>query len=269
MPFIGGPLERDSAGFWFGLSIPGAKRTEFRPKDDAVKNAMQGFVGKMVKMEGIIIEKRPAPDYGPAVVKVFSISLAPTTGYIPPNVEIPTLPPNGIALNDKVGIWTFYSNVATPSEMFKFSWQEGTETKSVFVVFDPQNLQKTPDFRYNDPNNGRDLWESHGHTVHLWGFLAPDKPYLFITKFLDESTVWPRPDDPFTTPAPPPNGTTITDQSGVWRFDTKAIEPKFMYKFKWTIRILSIKRRHFDLKTKITVMTCGNRLRTPLRLPVS
>ncbi len=233
MTFTGGPLERDSAGkFWFGLGKPVA--TEFVPTSDLIANAMQGFLGRMVQIEGMITEKRPAPDYGPAVVEVYAIILASMTGYIPPQITPPTVPVYGTLLENQSGLWSFDKNANEPRNMFKFTWTVGGTATSAYVDFNPDGLDKYPQFRYQNQVSGRDLWESDGHTVTISGkaFTASDGSHrIFMTTFVDESVVWPDPMVPFTPPSAPTTGTNVTNLKGTWVFNpANATQP---FEFTW------------------------------------
>ncbi|HOY67387.1 MAG TPA: hypothetical protein PLP29_10890 [Candidatus Ozemobacteraceae bacterium] len=240
MTFTGGPLERDAEGaFWFGLTQK--IRTKFIPDPNsgsaALENAMQSMLGMAVTMEGIIIEKRPEPDYGPAVVKVFAIRPASDTGFVPPSIEIPGEPAEGAEISSQSGLWSFNQASADPRNMFKFSWSEGTVTKSAYVVFDPNALTKTPAFRYQDQTNGRDLWESDGHTVVISGKLFTDTDgfqRIFMAVFADTSTVWPNPAVPFAPPEEPTSGTVITNLNGILSFDPNSTDPGTAFKLLWT-----------------------------------
>ncbi|HEY9068834.1 MAG TPA: carboxypeptidase-like regulatory domain-containing protein [Candidatus Ozemobacteraceae bacterium] len=236
MTFTGGPLERDAAGeFWFGLTQ--RIRTRFLPESEAVRNAMQNMLGMAVTMEGLIIEKRPAPDYGPAVVKVFAIRPASDTGFVPPGIEIPGEPAEGAAIANQSGLWSFDRSSPDPRNMFKFTWRDAAGMKSAYVIFDPNALTKVPAFRFQNPTSGRDLWESDGHTVTISGKLFTDETgaqRLFMTTFEDSSTIWPNPEVPFTPPEEPASGTLITDLSGILSVDPKSTDPATTFKLLWT-----------------------------------
>lgn len=237
MTFTGGPLEQDANGkFWFGLGKPVA--TEFVPTSDMVANTMQGFLGRMVEIEGMITEKRPAPDYGPAVVEVYAIMPASMTGYIPPDVDLPTVPVYGTLLEDQSGLWSFNKEATEPRNMFKFTWTVGNTATSAYVDFNPDGLDKVPQFRYQNQASGRDLWESDGHTVTISGkaFTAPDGALrIFMTTFLDESTVWPDATTIYTPPAPPTTGIPMTNQVGTWTVDPNPTDGTKAFKFTWLV----------------------------------
>ena len=238
MTFTGGPLERDSAGkFWFGLGKPMA--TEFVPTPGGlISNSMQNLLGRMVEIQGVITEKRPAPDYGPAVVEVYAIIPASTSGYVPPGVEIPTIPEQGTPLDDQSGLWSFGKSPENDRNMFKFTWMNGNNATSAYVDFDPTTLDKTPAFRFQDPVNGHDPWESDGHNVIVTGKLITTPEginRLFITTFVDESTVWPDPTVIYTPPTVPDTGKALTDQVGTWTVSANPADSSTAFKFTWLV----------------------------------
>jgi|GEM_PF-2256050 len=234
MSFTGGPLERDANGdFWFGLGQ--IISTKFVPDSETVKNAMQNLLGKAVQMEGIIVEKRPAPDFGPKLVKVFGIIPASSTGFIPPDVVIPTIPTIGTDITAQSGLWSFDKSPTNPANMFKFSWAVDGVTKSAYADFDPNSLVKLPQFRFQNASSGRDMWESDGHTVTVTGKLASDGSRLFITKFVDESTVWPNPEVPFAPPAPPTQGKVLTNLVGTWTVSVNTADSTKTFKLSWAV----------------------------------
>ncbi len=248
MTFTGGPLEKDANGkFWFGLNKPVA--TEFVPTSDMVANTMLGFVGRMVQIEGMITEKRP--DYGPSKVDVYAIFLASMTGYIPPEAELPTVPVyGGTQLEETSGLWSFDKEATEPRNTFKFTWTVGNTATSAYVDFNPDALDKVPQFRYQNQVSGRDLWESNGHTVTISGnaFTASDGTHrIFMTTFIDESTVWPDPEVPFTPPSAPETGTPVASLTGAFVFTPEnATQP---FEFAWMDGGTHIAVVEFDMAT--------------------
>ncbi|MBP7634250.1 hypothetical protein KBA41_08750 [Candidatus Ozemobacteraceae bacterium] len=249
MTFTGGPLEQDTNGkFWFGLGKPVA--TEFVPTSDMIANTMQGFLGRMVQIEGMITAKRPAPDYGPAVVDVYAIMPASMTGYIPPDVELPTVPVYGTMLEKQSGLWSFDKAADQPQNMFKFTWTVNNVATSAYVDFNPDGLDKIPLFRHQNPVSGRDLWESNDHTVTISGkaFTASNGTHrIFMTAFVDESTVWPDPEIPFTPPSPPTGGTPVTNLPGTFVFTPENASQPF--EFTWMADGTHIAFVEFDMAT--------------------
>jgi len=116
--------------------------------------------------------------------------------------------------------------------MYKFKWTVNGVEKSAFVDFDPNTLDKTPPFRFKDQINGHDLWQSASHTVKITGVVAQDGTRLFMTKFVDESTVWPTPQDLLPPVATPTSGTPLPATTGIWSFDPLA-EPMNSFKFTY------------------------------------
>lgn len=251
MTFTGGPLEQDTNGqFWFGLGRTVA--TKFVPTSDMVANSMQNLLGRMVQIEGIITAKRPAPDYGPAIVEVYAIMPASTSGYTPPGVELPTAPVYGTVLENQSGLWSFSKTADSPMNMFKFTWTVNNVATSAYVDFDPNTLDKYPQFRFQNQVSGRDMWESNGHTVTVTGksFFTPEGVQrLFITNFVDATTVWPDPEVPFTPPSAPASGTLVTDLLGTWVFTPEnATQP---FEFTWMDNGTHIAFVEFDMASLV------------------
>ncbi len=228
MPFVGGPLQKNTAGFWFGMGTPQAAQFVPNPDDAAaVTNAMQNLIGQYVKIEGYILEKRTTGDFGPKTVRVIKIGLASST-FVPAGVQIPTAPSGGTALTNQEGQWSFNKSALQPGEMFQFTWMVSGVATSSFVDFNPQTLVKSPQFRFQNQVSGRDMWESNGHTVTVSGTRSPDGKRLFITSFTDTSTTWPAPGETFV-----PTGTALTDQVGTWTFNNSQTDPANMFQFSW------------------------------------
>lgn len=258
MPFVGGPLQKNTAGFWFGMDTPQA--TQFLPNPDdsaAVTNAMQNLIGQYVKIEGFILEKRADGDFGPKTVRVIKIGLASST-FLPPGVEIPTAPTGGTALTNQEGQWSFNKSALQPDEMFQFTWTVSGVATSSFVDFNPQTLVKTPQFRFQNQVSGRDMWESNGHTVTVTGTRSPDGKRLFITTFTDTSTTWPAAGETFV-----PTGTTLTDQVGTWTFNSAQTDPATLFQFSW-MEGTTEKKAYVDFDPANLAKTPTFRLKDPV-----
>lgn len=228
MPFVGGPLQKNAAGFWFGMDT--AQATQFIPNPDdatAVTTAMQNLIGQYVRIEGFILEKRTEGDFGPKAVRVIKVGLASST-FVPAGVQIPAAPVGGTALANQEGEWSFNRSALQASEMFQFTWTVSGVATSSFVDFNPQTLVKTPQFRFQNQASGRDMWESNGHTVTVTGTRSPDGKRLFITSFTDTSTTWPASDETFV-----PTGTPLTGQVGTWTFNSAQTDPATLFQFSW------------------------------------
>ncbi|RCK79343.1 MAG: hypothetical protein OZSIB_0214 [Candidatus Ozemobacter sibiricus] len=217
--FVGPLAKKDSAAgvtFWIGANTPA--ECQFLPPNDQVKNAMLGFVGQIVDIEGTIEAKDPTTG-APKQVRVITIKVAEKVGFVPPGFvppENPVAPPpvevplDAIDFAKEVVFFNKYPESVDPQNKFAIRWNEpnSTTAREALVKFDPATLNKFPGFAL-----GYIMLDHVGHTVQAAGLYSPSKNVIFLTKLLD--TFWGDNPPPRTVQPPQPPTGEIVEKVGL------------------------------------------------------